>query len=612
MWFPQLKTTPKVLHDGKNTYEKITTYTDKNLVGGESVGIAAASSRPMRELIANKLRIEVGPSVNGKRNVKTFYRGKMTSEKTVSEVYLGKNTFDKSPKEAFVIEPRFGDKQAYDLGFMGQAAVDINGKSDLPDILKDYGGNPSSYVSDLLFTNVKDQGSSFLLKDVTKILQVPYSSKYWTSAVMENLGPYIKTTQSIKNTGGQISVAGEIASFLDGLKPLDFFKGSKETQNKVDAAINQHIRSTYEKEIAGINASAAAGSTPLTRWMEKWKQIKRVRTDTKKLAKEVWKTFKRTENLTSTDKRQIALWAAISPEANLFGGDQLVRPRFLINENAEVAKEFSYAQNNWEEINKGVIKKTEVDERQRELDDWNAENGQGGPTNGTGQWGILRKNVKKHDGQGGVFGDMWSGVKNMFGMGDATYKAPATTTPTTIAPVKPSTYDVRGISVSDDDLKEAANILYGEISNRTPDKQQFEIRHIVNTAINRAKYNPKVFGSTLTQVLQKPMQYQSYAPSGVTLNNKTVESQYQKVQKGLLSIAEKQKLKLITDTLNELKSGKFADTTGDSMFYVHASDGTLWLGKTVKEAKDSANKHERYLNLKKTQWGTAQGAPVQN
>ena len=71
------------------------------------------------------------------------------------------------------------------------------------------------------------------------------------------------------------------------------------------------------------------------------------------------------------------------------------------------------------------------------------------------------------------------------------------------------------------------------------------------------------------------------------------------------------KFRLIQEALNELKSGNFVDTTGGSTFYVHASDGTMWLGKTIQEAKDNANAHERDMNTKRTQWGTSIGLPVQ-
>ena len=176
---------------------------------------------------------------------------------------------------------------------------------------------------------------------------------------------------------------------------------------------------------------------------------------------------------------------------------------------------------------------------------------------------------------------------------------------------KKNTYDIRGLKINDNDLDEASKILYAEISNRFPERQQFEIRNIINTAINRAKINPQGFGDTLTKVLQKPYQYQGYAPNGMTISKgKIIESQYQKVKADKIDEYGKKKLQLIKNTLNEIKTGKFEDTTDGSMFYVHASDGSMWLGKTIKEAKLRANQHELENNKHQTQWGTAVGLPA--
>ena len=224
-----------------------------------------------------------------------------------------------------------------------------------------------------------------------------------------------------------------------------------------------------------------------------------------------------------------------------------------------------------------------------------------------------------HDGKGGLgsfFGGITSGIKKAAqGVGDfltntVRYEAPKD-------PVIPPTpqipsYDVRGVKVTDDDLSEISAILASEISNRTPDKQRFEVRHIVNTGINRALDNPSYYGDTLTKVFQKPYQYQGYAPQGMTVKGgKTIESQYQKIKAGNIDEPTRIKLEIIKEALEELKSGKFEDTTGGSMFYVHASDGTMWLGSTIKEAKDRANQHERQIGGQRTQWGTAIGLPAE-
>lgn len=244
--------------------------------------------------------------------------------------------------------------------------------------------------------------------------------------------------------------------------------------------------------------------------------------------------------------------------------------------------------------------------------------GKGGPYDGQGGLG---------DFISGTLGNIGNGIKDMFtrkinysadSPGATTPSATSTSSyPTNFTPPKTpqvkttpeQNYDVRGVKVPDSDLNETANILYGEISNRDPDKQQFEVRHIVNTAINRANDNPNYYGGSLTKVLQKPYQYQSYAPQGITTATGTVESQYQKASAGSLDPVGNKKLQLIKDTLNELKTGKFKDTTGGSMFYVHASDGSLWLGSTSKQAKDRANQYEKKMNIKNTRWGTAIGLP---
>jgi hypothetical protein len=169
---------------------------------------------------------------------------------------------------------------------------------------------------------------------------------------------------------------------------------------------------------------------------------------------------------------------------------------------------------------------------------------------------------------------------------------------------------VRGLPITDDDLSEAANILYAEISNRPGDRQDFEVRHVVNTALNRMQAAGGK--KSLTQIFQQPYQYQGYAPNGMTLSGgRVVESQYQKVKKGTgLTPDSVAKLNKIKAVLEEMKTGKFEDTTNGAKFYVHASDGTLWLGRTIQEAKDNANSHERGTGNQTTQFGTRVGLPA--
>lgn len=215
---------------------------------------------------------------------------------------------------------------------------------------------------------------------------------------------------------------------------------------------------------------------------------------------------------------------------------------------------------------------------------------------------IQRTNKKDGSGGPGIFSNIVDAITSPFS-NTVSYTAPpqATSTPT-------SSYTVRGMKLSNDDLSEASNILYSEVSNREPGRQQFETKNIINTALNRMADRP---GKTLTQILQQPNQYQGYAPNGITgKDGKTVQSQYQKVKAGSLDSMSQKKLKIIQDTLNGLKSGEFPDTTAGSQFYVHASDGTMWLGKTIDEAKRNANTHEKKIKSRVTSWGGATGAPV--
>ena len=168
-----------------------------------------------------------------------------------------------------------------------------------------------------------------------------------------------------------------------------------------------------------------------------------------------------------------------------------------------------------------------------------------------------------------------------------------------------NTYDVRGMKVGDKDLTEAEKILYAEISNRSPEKQKFEVRHIANTAVNRMAAKNK----SLTEVLQEPYQYQGYAPKGVTRKGgKVAKSEYQLVSENHPAVSQ-EKLRIIREALAEMKGGKFEDTTGGAQFYVHASDGTMWLGKTIKEAKQRAHEHERSIKAPRSQFGTTTGLP---
>ncbi len=251
---------------------------------------------------------------------------------------------------------------------------------------------------------------------------------------------------------------------------------------------------------------------------------------------------------------------------------------------------------------------------------------------------------KKYDGKGGLISDMWGGLKqNVFqpvanavtGAASAinnnvikpiadtavnvkqaimdplpTYNNTYNAVKKVIDPVsvvKPQTYNIRGINVSDSDLDEAKKIAASEVSNR-PDKIGFETQNMVNTAINRALANPNKYQGSLTKVLQEPAQYQGYAPTGMNVKGgKVIQSQYQKIASGNIDAPTQAKLKTISDALDALKSGKAKDITAGKQFYVHASDGSMWLGKDQAEAKKLANLHEKQIKSPITKWGTLAG-----
>ena len=190
------------------------------------------------------------------------------------------------------------------------------------------------------------------------------------------------------------------------------------------------------------------------------------------------------------------------------------------------------------------------------------------------------------------------------------FDGPLGSNTTTFTRYPTGTYNVRGINVKDSDINQAAKILYGEVSNRTPDKQSLETKNIINVAINRVLSNPKKYGGSLTAVLEQPNQFQSYAPKGIKTKKGVVQSQYQKLQSGMIDLNTDKKFQTIKNTLEEMKSGNFPDTTGKQQFYVHASDGSLHLGTTSKEAKKNALDYEKKLKLNRSQFGTSNGLPA--
>ncbi len=141
----------------------------------------------------------------------------------------------------------------------------------------------------------------------------------------------------------------------------------------------------------------------------------------------------------------------------------------------------------------------------------------------------------------------------------ATYTAPATVPPVAT---------VRGVPLTDRDMSTLRNVLFAEISNRNPAKQALEARTIINTALNRIPQYTAQQGAAvgLHDVLTMPNQYQGYG-----------SPEYQRISNNATTTVDAPKLKAIDDTLNQMKSGNFPDTTGGRVFYHHDPQGQIIL-----------------------------------
>ncbi len=126
-------------------------------------------------------------------------------------------------------------------------------------------------------------------------------------------------------------------------------------------------------------------------------------------------------------------------------------------------------------------------------------------------------------------------------------------------------YYIRDNTITEQDLQEAKAIIFGEVSNRTPEKQKLEAQTILNTAFNRMdEYRKHGKDYTLTQVLQMPNQYQAYkAPL------------YTRYKSGDIQPGDKQKISAIDSALNDVRGGNFINNIGRDVSYTHLPDGRI-------------------------------------
>ena len=152
-------------------------------------------------------------------------------------------------------------------------------------------------------------------------------------------------------------------------------------------------------------------------------------------------------------------------------------------------------------------------------------------------------------------------------------KKPKSQVATAVAPVvprAPAQYSLkdRGIQVTDDDMKNFRPILYGEASNRGPDKQALEADVILNTALNRVReYGAKGKKKTLSEVFAMPNQYQAYGGR-----------QYQEYTNPSNPVAmeKKRRIDAIVDNIyQQIREGKYQDSTGGAYYYIHNPDSSI-------------------------------------
>jgi len=145
------------------------------------------------------------------------------------------------------------------------------------------------------------------------------------------------------------------------------------------------------------------------------------------------------------------------------------------------------------------------------------------------------------------------------------------------AEASPTSYNLanRGVQISDADMQAMRPLLYGELSNRSPDKQNLEANVILNTALNRMKaYAANGQPKTLAQVVAMPNQYQAYGSSQYNQYANPPDAP---------SIAKKGQVDSIVNNIyGQIKSGQYPDNTNGAYYYSHNKDGSITYDDTKK------------------------------
>jgi len=160
-------------------------------------------------------------------------------------------------------------------------------------------------------------------------------------------------------------------------------------------------------------------------------------------------------------------------------------------------------------------------------------------------------------------------LSGLFGSDTVNYQKPYAEPIGPVQPIK-NIYDLkdRGVKITEDDIEAFRPLLYGEVSNRNPDKKQLEADVIFNTALNRQReYASRGQNKTLSEILAMPNQYQAYNGE-----------QYKEYANPTLpmSIEKKKQVDAIVDDIKaRVKSGEFKDNTEGAYYYIHNSDGSI-------------------------------------
>lgn len=136
--------------------------------------------------------------------------------------------------------------------------------------------------------------------------------------------------------------------------------------------------------------------------------------------------------------------------------------------------------------------------------------------------------------------------------------------------LKPEQFHIkdRDVQVGADEFDELRPLVYGEVSNRSPDKQALEANVIFNTAINRMRaHRDRGTQKTLIDIISEPNQYQAYQGNQYKAYSSPPD---------VVAAAKRKQVDAIMDNIREqIRNGTFVDNTNGAYYYVHEKDGRI-------------------------------------